>query len=686
MTFFRALGPAALLLVSALAATPARAGDFNARGVFSFDKQAVVTESFESSSWDGTAGDSSAVAKDSAHALDGKRVLSVDLKTEGYPIALVVPDEAGSYRLRYWVQGDCEGGFAVDYADGSPSTTSRAFPTGRVTSDGWLEMETQPVSVDGTAQGVNARMFLSAYDANTPAAVQIDAVELVPDGSYEGPQTCVGLDTAGVCGPGRTCLGGECRNARGWYPPLPSDADQAKFIAYWKRKLHDTFGPYALRQTTLSTAEATLDKMNGASDNVDFWSRFTEAIRRLRDAHTYSRTAALSDVAPRRPLNVCFFEGNADVSQNAAPSEAGLPDVLVSHTGPDHTWGLSQGDRLVAIDGEHPLTWARKLMGPSPWYWEADDPDQIANIMTLLRDVIARHAKSITIVHCDASKGTCSNKTKTIQVSSIAEVDAADSPTLVGCDNRPFYEIGGAPADHHFGDGFYDPATIIEGHVLGTPAADKVQGLIWNTLLGGSPPNDPVAQALTTAVQDFQQARGVILDHREGHGGDAPTANILIKFSRRPYTPFIGYVRTRANDEGPSDAAAGTALFDRYKSQNDIFGSDSARTDVPVALLTTWDVSASDYLPKIMKGGPKVKLFGPGPSMGAFGTFVQYSDWGVLHWSIGIEDAIAPDGTTLCTHGVVPDEIIKPKQSDLLAGHDTVEQTALAWVESELAP
>jgi len=683
MSFFRALGTLTLLSVSALAATPARAGSFDARGFFSFDKQAVITESFETSSWDGTAGDSSAVAKASAHALDGKRVLSVDLKTDGYPIALLVPAGRGSYRLRYWVQGDCEGGLAVDYAEGTRSTTSRAFPTGRVTSDGWLEMETEPVSVDGTAQGVNARMFLSAYDANTPTSVEVDAVELVPDGSYEGPRTCVGLDEADDCGPGRVCLGGECRDARGWYPPLPDTAERTKVVAYWKQKLHDTFGPYALRHTTLSSAEASLDKMSTASDNVDFWSRFTEAIRRLSDAHTYARPA-LSDVKPRRPLDACFFEGDADASQNATPSQSGLPDILVSHTGPDHTWGLKQGDRLVAVDGEHPLTWARKLIGTSPWYWEADDPDQIANIMSLLRDVIVRHAKSITVVHCDASQGTCDDKTDTIELSSIKEVDAADSPALVGCDNRPFYEVAGAPADHRFGNGFYDPAIIVEGQVLDTTNAEEIQGLIWNTLLGGTSQNDPVTQALDSAVQAFQQARGVLLDHREGHGGDAPTANILISFARKPYTPFIGYVRTRANDEGPSDAAAGADLFNRYQSQNDVFGSNKAHTDVPVALLTTWDVSASDYLPKIMKGGPKVRLFGPGPSMGAFGTFMQYSEWGVLRWSIGIEDAIAPDGTTLCTHGVDPDVVVKPKQSDLLAGRDTVVQTALAWVRTEL--
>jgi hypothetical protein len=72
--------------------------------------------------------------------------------------------------------------------------------------------------------------------------------------------------------------------------------------------------------------------------------------------------------------------------------------------------------------------------------------------------------------------------------------------------------------------------------------------------------------------------------------------------------------------------------------------------------------------------------------MGAFGTFMQYSLWGVMHWSIGIEDSIAPDGTLMCTHGVVPDEVVLPKQSDLLAGKDTLHDAAMAWIRTELPP
>jgi hypothetical protein len=33
---------------------------------------------------------------------------------------------------------------------------------------------------------------------------------------------------------------------------------------------------------------------------------------------------------------------------------------------------------------------------------------------------------------------------------------------------------------------------------------------------------------------------------------------------------------------------------------------------------------------------------------------------------------------------VVPDEIVEQKQSDLLAGKDSIHEAALAWVRSEL--
>lgn len=673
-----------MLIVSGLATLArvpeARAAAFDARGVLTPDPGAVASDSFDTLDV-GDAGASSGSIHEGT-ALEGDHYATLELRDEGVRVALTLPSGTGSYRARVWLRGDATAGVAVDYGAGRPGTVSRAFPTGRVTSDGWVELETQPFNVDGGASGLDARMFFAAYDANTPTDVDVDALEVVPDGAYVAPAACSGLDAAHACRAGELCVEGACRDARGWFPPLPAASERAALSSYWHQKLSDSFGVYELRKTTLPTALAAIDAMATAADGVTFWGKLAEAIRVLRDAHTYARVGAVDGARLTRPMNLCFVEGEADASQSAAPSDATLPDLLVSHVGTGQTWDLAAGDRLVSVDGQHPLTWAKTLMGPSLWYWEADDPEQRANVAVLLRDLIPRHATTLGVVRCTG--GSCGAVT---QIDVLAQAPVADPAgvTLVGCDNRPVAHLTGIPADHRYGDGFFEPAKIVEGEVLDATANEMIHGLVWNTLLGGED-QSPVDAALNAAVGAFAGARGVMLDHREGHGGTAPTANILIGFSRTPFVPFVGVVRTRIDDEGPADAAAGQALFQRYSGRDDELGSVDARPEIPVALLTTWDVSASDYLLYGLKGGAKVKLFGPGPSMGAYGTFVQYSIWGLLRWSVGIQDALAPDGTPLCTHGVDPDFLVRPKQSDLMIGKDTLHEAAIGWLRTELVP
>lgn len=43
-------------------------------------------------------------------------------------------------------------------------------------------------------------------------------------------------------------------------------------------------------------------------------------------------------------------------------------------------------------------------------------------------------------------------------------------------------------------------------------------------------------------------------------------------------------------------------------------------------------------------------------------------------------------GSALIGHGVEPDEIVLQRQSDLLAGKDTMVERAVAWLRSELKP
>ncbi|MFO0593270.1 MAG: hypothetical protein U0441_37355, partial [Polyangiaceae bacterium] len=143
-----------------------------------------------------------------------------------------------------------------------------------------------------------------------------------------------------------------------------------------------------------------------------------------------------------------------------------------------------------------------------------------------------------------------------------------------------------------------------------------------------------------------------------------------------------------AEAEQPSQDE-GKALFDAGLSNGhgDYAGvPNPVGTDVPVALLITEDVSASDWLPLGFKGAPKAKIFGPFETNGAFSTRYAFGYWFGISYVMAVGDSFLPDGTTANGTGVAPDVVVLPKQSDLMYGKDTVYEAALAWVRSELKP
>lgn len=674
------------LLAAATWTAPAVAADFDDRGVFSFDPAAVHTESFEDFPVAGNQGGSTALAVPSDQALHGGQVLRANLRDTGLPIPLEVPKGAKAYRLSYWIQGDCTGGLAVDYDDGAPGAYAQAFPTGRITSDGWVEMQTVPLPVDGDGSGLDLRMFLAGYNGDALLIVDVDAVQLVAAGTLGGAASCEGLDLDAACGPEQMCLGGVCHAAAGWFPPLPSETDRDRLVRYWKEKIRDTYGPYLPRKLAMPEALDTLELARQATTAAAFWGRFSEAIRRLRDAHTYTRSPVSRALSLGKPMNACFFEGEADRSQQTWPSDPTYHDVLVSHVGKSHTWGLRQGDRLVAVDGVHPIAWARSLMSRSLWFWESDEPRQYANVVNLLQRLIPMHAATVTVVHCSAKSESCDEAPTVIRVQDVPAPEPGEKIATVGCDNRPFYHVPGGPEDHHFGDSMADESIVLEGLLFQSTAEEGLRGLVWNTLVGGWPGSKLDAKLRDAVDVWTTSAGGVVMDHREGHGGTSTTANILVGFTREPFIPLASLTRDRENDEGPQTPEEGKLLFDKIKGYaGERAGSVSAQPHIPVALLLTWDASASDFLPFMMKGVPNARLFGPGPTMGAFGTFYQYSYWGGLRWSIGATDSLSPTGLTLCGRGVYPDEIVLPRQSDLLQGKDTIHEAAVAWLREENA-
>jgi len=657
----------------ATAPTGARAGDFTADGSFLFDPGAVAAFDFE----DGGDPQNGIVPKSDAASLSGGHVLAVPAQAMGASLPVALPPARATYRVSAWIR-DSEVVVSVEIAYGPRvSEVAALYPTGRVTSDGWVEVAADHLRVDGP------RLTSLSVGLFSATGAVVDAVEVVPDGDDGGfPVTpnaaCGGVTDPASCAADQLCIWSECRNVSGWVPPIPADRDDV--ADYLAGRVDLLFGPYLERTVDLPAVHTYLDQMRFAKDRWTYWNGFLTAVRRLHDGHT--TTGGLADFVLQnpRPLALCFLEGDADVSHGVAPKDAEYLDVLVSHAGGDHNLGLHAGDRLVAVDGQHPIAWARALLGA---YWGQpgiSNHTTFAEHASLLRSTISRFAGTIDVVRCDPVKGTCG----AVETIALADVPA-DTPGApldeVYCDNRPLRHVPGAPADHSTGDAVYS------GIVKESDATEKIWGLEWESLYT-SDGADGVAGPLNAAVASWQTgARGVILDHRTGFGGTILAPEILWSFSIQTHANDLYVDRTFAEEEQPSltdakarfDAALGT-------SSMQYVGSGSPRTDVPVALLLTEDVSASDWLPQGMKGGQNVRLFAPFQTNGGFSTRYSLGYWLSMSYVMAVGDDILADGTTHNGRGVDPDVVVLPRQSDLLAGKDSVYEAALAWVRAGLAP
>ncbi len=670
----------------------AHAGDFDAAGRYIESKDNVFFEDFAAPQRylpDGI--DMPCLTQhfevaDESDSLSGTSV--VQLKTpENCPERFVatVPSVKGSYRATVWIRhGSAGARLIVKYPTGAnrADVSGLMAPTGRATSDGWIELASNDVPIDASDPALAPIVYLWMVDFADTDSLDVDAFELVSHGDYIGEIDCKGARDP-VCGEG-VCIGGKCQIGRLSVPPLPEGQLKNDIVDTMEGQLQNFFGGKKTRLQDLPVALETLESLRHATTPWQFWNGWATAIHQLHDWHTTSN-GAIGSYRPSLRLNACFIEGDADLSHGIVPKHPQYKDILVSHIGAD-SGGLSTGDRLVAVEGQHPIEWARKLGDVNWGYHVASDASSFADSAEELggpsrsgSGAIVRFAKNITVIRC--SGGTCDGAPETIEVSSLT--GASGGPN-VSCDNRPFYHLdqnGPDPANHRIFENFF------QGPISGTTPQEAIYGMVWDTLYGGGDPNSTVNSTIRNAVTFWKaNARGVILDHRAGNGGTLDAAEFMSEIGRAKQ--IIAVVRMpmeTAGFTGPTTTAEGVALYDQQKTISPYtVGSDSFDPALPVALIIHRDGSASDYMPFGMKGSPHVKLFGPGPTAGAFSTFIQFSYWGGISYQFASGDTITFEGDSLMGHAVWPDFVVQQKQSDLLAGKDSIHEAALAWVRSEL--
>jgi hypothetical protein len=689
----RAVLACAALLVCCSLATSAAAGDFDASGRYLVDPAAAAFVDFGADFDpvkhryvpDGTKMECllSAFEKMAdGGALSGDHVVHVEVDlwegcSERFLVSL--PPEQASYRATVWLRGGAVGAqmtAVYPESSGRPVMVAKMAATGRVTSDGWLELASNDFPIDGAvAEAVYLRV--TDYDATGSA---MDALEVVPSGEYAETKSCSGARDP-VCGPDGVCIHQQCQLARLFVPPLPDQTGRDAFVDVFAGQLNTFFGGRKNRLEDLPVALATLDKARTATSAWSFWNGVATAIRELHDWHTRAN-GSIQGVPRQRRLNVCFIEGDGDATAQTWPPDGVYKDLLVSHVGNGGgKHGIGRGDRLVSVDGQHPIAWALSLRDVNWGHWQANDNTVYSELAERMRGLIIAYAKTFGVIHCDEMSQVCDDAVTSLTVSALP----IDSDGQVACDNRPFYHFkkDNPGAGHNIGWKFFS------GPIAGTSDEEAIYGLLWDTLYGGGDPNGHVNSNLSMAFDTFKQkARGVILDHRAGSGGTMDAAEMVTTLVRPPATPLVfASPMEIAGFDGPANADEGKALYFKYAVSDGMnVGSASFDKDLPVALLTHRDGSASDFMPFGMKGAAKVRIFGPEATAGAFSTYYNFQFWGGMSWQLASGDSISKQGAALIGHGVIPDEIVLQKQSDLLAGKDTVHEAAVAWLRTGLKP
>ncbi len=641
----------------------ARAGTFDTSGAFSFDPSDIARDGFEV-----PVGQNGIKLIRAADALEGPTYLNVDTQQQSAVFPFAVPAMDASYQARIFARTNrLVASVNIGYPDdsGSPGFFARFYPTGVVTSDGWYELTTSDFSVQGT-RGATASLSVYASGAD------VDAFEVFPHGTFRSLSACSPpFDSA--CRSDEICDAGWCRQGAVFVPPLPHPDEQGPLADWFEHRFQYFFGGAYSREHYLPGALATLETMRHATNAYAFWNGLGTAIRRLHDWHT--TLGGPVSLPGQGAFPICFVEGDGDLSHNLAPKDPKYYDVLVSSVGPVANSGLKPGDRLVAINGMHPIAFVESLDTVDWGMWRADDPGTHAEAVERMPGVIRRFAHDITVIRCDAGTSTCSAP-ETIDVASLPP--DASNVQYPYCDERPAYHLAQDNPDPVKHDSYKG---VAYGLLADSQQGEDAYGMIWNDVWL----TDPNQNAYSPAMDEFRQnAQEVILDHRQGNGGTAFAAEYLTELFRPLETLAggTGFHLTVGEMDPPFTMQVGTALYQLIQGYDPYeVGASDARTNLPTALLLARDGSASDWFPLGMKGSKNVRIFGR-PTAGAFSSYIQWDYYANFNWRLASGDLLHPDGASQLGSGVVPDEEIVPEQSDLLVGKDTVYLRALDWVRT----
>lgn len=585
------------------------------------------------------------------------------------------------------------------YESSVPYVQVRAIRTGRETSDGWVEYSSGPI--DGSIWGVPLAsiMLLPSRSASSTGAVLVDAVEVKQVGSaITEAKACTVANVDSVCGAGGDCMFGHCISSAATWGALPPVSHRRELVERWIHigsEIQGDRNTAKIASTTFATSAREL--ATSAVSSRQFFGGLNRLVNLWRNNHTsFGGPVNFTNFAPTlsggtsSSLRACFGVVEKDIA-------GGGQAIAVFRAGenPLSNVPLKVGDILTSIDGRDPKEWLSEVYPSNATTLPNDPLSDLSTLALNASTLITIRATNITVSRCKSStQCDAANRTEIpIEVASriygaiTGTVESPDGERF-GCTAR-FTPSVSKLASSKTGE---DPVSIETG-ALGETIA-QFDGFSGQDEWEGS----------MKSIFDPRPAK-VIMDARMGHGGYYSAVKALFNLMRGTSEPFGVLSVGRA---GHDDADA-SWLFTQSKTclttggglDWGCFGINAngllaAASDPPgatskVAWLNSVDVSANDFMPKLLKGRSKVRIFGPHPTSGAFGAVISLPGMvsGFQGGSIQIQDSrfgtsadalLAADWES--GHGVPPDEVVAQKLSDAINGVDTILTVAKAWVNA----
>ncbi len=650
------------------------------------------------------------LAKGNENAIEGSGALRLGKESKG----LVFFDKetfdklkTSRFEVTFWGRADgVAPPFFVAYGrtdedvytkDRYPFAQVRALRTGKQTSDGWAEYATGPLDGEVFGVGVRAIGFVprSVDDGDS---FLVDALEIRRvDDKLVRANVCTQDDVATSCGSDGDCMYGHCVPSSVTWGPFPAPALRAELAERWifvMTKIHGDRNSIAIANAKLMPEARRL--VESAKSSRELVGGLARLVNETRDNHTSFGS----------PSNFTYFNPQLNYASSSGLGCFGV--VEKDLVGGGMGYGvftvagesrLKPGDVLASIDGQDPKKWVDKHYPSFSRTLPNDPRSDWGETATAMAEMLVSRAKTFTVTRCK-SVTECAGADKTDVTVDVGEL--VYQAILAG-------ESGGSGSIEctaRLQNAVANPRTRSQSGEDYVNVEDKPSGERSVQFDGFS--GQAGWEAQMNDVFKTGPAK-VLMDAREGHGGYYSAIDFLFKIMRGPSEPFgvLSIGRGGYGNPDPANLFSSGRTCTTESGQNELvcvasnidgFFSLTGTAEPPamqskIAWLNTVDVSANDYMPKLLQGRSKFRIFAPHPTSGAFGSVIQLPSMlpGFQGGSIQIQDSrFAKDYASAAAngvrwesgHGVEPDETVVQKQSDILRGEDTLLNTARAWLEA----